>query len=150
LVQAAIIPKISILGITPDIIVFMLFIFSIKYGQTASIWVGFILGLFVDIYSSEILGVNALAKTIIGGAIGFFDRKNFMVGLIFQLIILAAALIINDIIIYVPNIYQNGENIMEIYEYIFKFSIPRAIYTVFLASVFFVAKDLFLPAKWRT
>ena len=149
LVQASIAPKIAIFGISPDFVMLLLFIFAIEYGKTSGILVGFIVGLFVDVYSAGILGVNALAKTTIGGAVGFFNRKNFMVGLVFQLILLTTAIIIHDIIIYIVNMVKTDENIVEIYKYIFSSSLPRAIYTTFVAALFFVLSDLFFPTKWR-
>lgn len=150
LVQASIAPKVAIFGIIPDFVMILLFLFSVEYGKTLGIWAGFFVGLFIDVYSSGILGVNAFAKTVVSGAVGFFDKKNFMIGLIFKLIIFAVALIVHDVIIYISNMIKIGEDFTEIYKYIFFSCFPRAIYTTFFAAVFFVAKDLFFPAKWRT
>jgi rod shape-determining protein MreD len=149
IIQETIIPKIAIFGFYPDLVLILLFILSVQYGRMAGIWGGFFIGLLIDVTSAGILGVNALAKTIIGGAAGFFERRNIAVDQVLQLILLLFAVIIHDIIIYIPNIYDANETLMELPKILVFESLPRAVYTTIVAEILFIASDFLFPFKSR-
>ena len=64
--QTTVVPLIGLSGITPDLLMVALFFFALKTGQMTAVWVGFFLGLGQDLFSTSILGQNALSKTIAG------------------------------------------------------------------------------------
>jgi len=149
IVQMSIVPKIAIFGIYPDLPMILLVLLAVENGRTAGIWGGFFLGLIIDVYSVGLLGVNALAKTIVGGTTGLLERKNIVIEPIFFLILLALVCVINDIIIYIPNIYEAGEQFAELPKYLLLYSLPRAVYTTFVAAAVLVFLDNFVPSKMR-
>lgn len=149
IVQVTIVPQIAIFGIYPDLVMILLIVLAVENGQMAGIWGGFFVGLVIDVYSTGLLGVNALAKTIIGGAAGLMERKNVLVSPVFLLIFLAVACIIHDIIIYIPNIYTSGESFAELPKYLLKSSLPRAVYTTVVAAVIIAIRENFIPSRRR-
>jgi rod shape-determining protein MreD len=149
-IQTTLVPKIAIFGIFPDLPLILLFVFSIQYGGTRGIWTGFSLGLLIDVFSAGLLGANALAKTIIGGAAGFFDRKNMFIDPIFQLIMLLIAVVIHDVIIYLSNHLANSTNIfVDLPMFLLVSALPRAVYTTIVAVVVFMISDFLSPSKTR-
>jgi len=149
-IQTTLVPKIAIFGIFPDLPLILLFVFSIQYGGTRGIWTGFSLGLLIDVFSAGLLGANALAKTIIGGAAGFFDRKNMFIDPIFQLIMLLIAVVIHDVIIYLSNHLANSANIfVDLPMFLLVSALPRAVYTTIVAVVVFMISDFLSPSKTR-
>ena len=146
--QTSIVPRIAIFGIYPDLPMILLVIFAVENGKMAGIWGGFLLGLLIDVYSVGILGVNALAKTIIGCTGGLLERKNVSISPVLLLIFLFIACIANDLIIFIPNIYGAGESFVDLSKYLLVSSLPRAIYTAFIAAIILVILDN-LPSQFR-
>ena len=148
-IQTTMLPKIAILGIYPDLVFLTLFVLALQNGVMGGIWGGFVVGLLIDVFSGGLLGTNAFAKTIIGGMSGFFEKRNMSVDPIILLIFLLLALIFHDIIIYIFNIYAEHGSIGELPKLLFFNTLPRAIYTVFVATALFIIVDLLIPLKSR-
>jgi len=149
-VQTTIIPKIAIFGISPDLLLILLFVFSVQYGATNGIWTGFSLGVLIDVFSAGILGANALAKTVIGATAGFFDRRNMAIDPILQLIILLIMVILHDVMIYIVNLVKGDANLLsELPMFVLVSAFPRAIYTTIVAVIIFMASEILFPAKMR-
>jgi len=149
IVQMAIVPKIAIFGIYPDLVMILLVVLSVENGRTAGIWGGFFTGLFIDVFSGGLLGINALAKTIVGGVAGLLERKNILISPVFLLILLIIACVVHDAIIYIPNIYHSGESFKELPKYLLTSALPRAVYTTFIAAVVIVIWENFIPIKTK-
>ena len=149
-IQTTLVPQIAIFGIFPDLPLILLFVFSIQYGGTRGIWTGFSLGLLIDVFSAGLLGANALAKTIIGGAAGFFDRRNMSIDPVLQLIMLLIAVVIHDVIIYLSNILADSANLLvDLPMFLLVSALPRAVYTTIVAVLVFMASDFLFPSKSR-
>jgi rod shape-determining protein MreD len=127
----------------------LLLVMAVENGKTAGIWGGFFAGLFIDVFSVGLLGVNALAKTIVGAAAGLMERKNILISPVILLVLLIVACIVNDLIIYIPTVYSAGENLSDLPKYLFLSSFPRAVYTAFVAAVILVIWENFIPSKRR-
>lgn len=149
LVQMTIAPKIAIFGIYPDLVMISLVFLAVEHGRTAGIWGGFFVGLFIDVFSTGLLGINALAKTILGGVTGLMERKNVLVSPVFLLIYLVFACIAHDAIIYIPNIYHSPENFTKLPKYLLMSALPRAVYTTFIAAVVIIIWENFIPFKTK-
>ncbi|MGM0461635.1 MAG: rod shape-determining protein MreD [Fibrobacterota bacterium] len=141
--QSTIISQISIHGIHPNAVLIVLFILSIEYGKCAGIWSGFFVGLIIDLYSGGILGVQALANTVVGGFVGLFSRRRLNPGPVFQILILFIASIIHNFIYYLVE----TEGITS-FEIIYT-SIPSALYTAILSAILLFAGHYFIPSRRR-
>lgn len=95
--QMTLIPVISINGISPDLILILLVLGAIRFGQVYGLLTGFSFGLVFDIFSGGIVGSFALSKTIAGFLAGYFyNEKNTDSGmsiLNFTLIVLLTAVV---------------------------------------------------------
>lgn len=72
IVQIGIGSMLSIGGITPDLVVLGVVYVGLVSGRLHASVAGFIAGLLLDLYSGDVIGISALAKTLAGFAAGFF------------------------------------------------------------------------------
>jgi len=77
LIQLTLINSITILGLKPDLIMVVVVVFSLLKGEKEGTISGFASGLLQDIFSTGLLGINALAKTVIGFSCGIIKEKIF-------------------------------------------------------------------------
>lgn len=71
-VQIGVGSMLSIGGVTPDLVVLGVVYVGLVSGRLHASIAGFIVGLLLDLYSGDVIGISALAKTIAGFAAGFF------------------------------------------------------------------------------
>jgi len=71
LVQTSWAHAIAIYGITPDVVLLVVVFIGITSGQVEAIIFGFVSGLLLDVYNPEFMGVNALANSVVGFAVGY-------------------------------------------------------------------------------
>ena len=83
LIQLTLINSIAILGLKPDLIMIVVVVFSLLKGGKEGTISGFASGLLQDIFSTGLLGINALAKTVIGFTCGIFKEKIFYEHILF-------------------------------------------------------------------
>jgi rod shape-determining protein MreD len=67
---------ISVAGITPDLLLILCVWIALREGQFVGIFAGFGCGLIFDILTYDVLGTNALAKTLIAFIAGFFYKET--------------------------------------------------------------------------
>jgi len=77
LIQLTLINSITILGVKPDLIMVVVVVFSLLKGEKEGAISGFASGFLQDIFSTGLLGINALAKTVIGFTCGILKEKIF-------------------------------------------------------------------------
>lgn len=65
----------SIFGAKPDLVLIVLVFLAVRKGSYEGEVYGFIGGLLEDFISSAVLGLQALVKTVVGFAVGFFENK---------------------------------------------------------------------------
>ena len=76
-IQLTLINSVTILGLKPDLIMVVVVVFSLMKGEKEGAISGFASGLLQDIFSTSLLGINALAKTVIGFICGILKEKIF-------------------------------------------------------------------------
>ncbi len=138
ILQILILDTISIAGLTPDLLVILCAVISIREGQFIGLIAGFIIGLFFDIVSFDVIGTNALAKTFVGFFSGYFYKEGFhkttFRSIKFIAIVFASSLV-NNFIYYL--IYIEPME-LSFFRFFIKYGIAMAFYTtVFSIFVLF-------------
>ena len=77
IIQLTLINLVTILGVKPDLIMVVVVVFSLRKGEKEGAISGFASGLLQDIFSASLLGINALAKTVIGFTCGILKEEIF-------------------------------------------------------------------------
>lgn len=75
LLQAAIIPRLAIGGIQPDLFLILLFGLSLSVGPEPAAAAGFLIGLYQDSLSGAPLGLNAFTLSLIGFLVSRLSRQ---------------------------------------------------------------------------
>ncbi len=135
ILQTTVMPVITIFGIKPDLLLLVLFFLAYKTDVMPAVFAGFFIGLAQDFYSPEILGQNALAKTIAGFCAGFFNEKVMRIDPVVQLALIFLMFIVHDIVYFTVQIAGAGTPFHTIGMEIVTSTLPRALYSLFFALI---------------
>ena len=135
ILQTTFIPSIAIFGIQPDLIIMVFAFMCLRHGVMPGIFIGFFLGLSLDLYSPSLLGQNALANTVIGFFMGTFNEKVMRTDPIMKIIILLISFFIHDIIFFGAELLKNGNSIIPLIPELFTRTLPRAVYTIIVTFI---------------
>lgn len=148
LLQSTVVTQISIAGVQPDLLMLVLFFCAIKTEAIPAVFAGFFIGLAQDFYSPEILGQNALAKTIAGFFTGLFNEKVMRLDPLFQILLLALMFVLHDVAYFTIQIVKTGVSFEAIGMELLTSTLPRMLYTLFFALVP-IFKELVFPSAVR-
>jgi rod shape-determining protein MreD len=134
-IQATLIPFMSLVGVTPDVLLIFVIVITLREGQITGTIAGFIIGLVSDIVVGDFLGLGALTKTIAGFTAGYFyNEPNPLQPLSTYMffIVMAIAGFVHNIVHY--GFLLQGLPV-SVFEIIFKFMIGATVYTIFVSLV---------------
>lgn len=132
LAQITIVPRMSILGIQPDVTVLLLVLLAMRRGPITGTMVGFGLGFLQDLLVPERLGMNMLAKSLTGYALGRLGGGLFVGGPGIQVALMVVSVLFHDLIFLLA---LTGGDLPQVFKVFFLDSFPTAFYTAFLGSV---------------
>jgi rod shape-determining protein MreD len=147
ILQTSFVPSLAFFGVKPDLLMVILFFFSIRYGIMAGVFVGFFMGLAQDLYTPAILGQNALTKTIIGACIGLFNEKVMRTDPFVKTIILFVMFLVHDSVFMLVLLAKNTNHFFILVPDLFLKTITRALYSVAIAALFYAWE--FFPKSAR-
>jgi len=130
--QVAVIPRIAIGGIRPDLTVLLVVLAGLRGGPVTGTLVGFCLGLFQDLLVPETLGMNALAKAIVGWQAGKLSGQLALDGPPLYLGLITAAVLVHD---FVYLLCFTRLDIGRFFTMFFTLAVPTAIYTGVFAGL---------------
>ncbi|MDD4601199.1 hypothetical protein SDC9_09032 [bioreactor metagenome] len=96
-IQATIIPLLSIKGVSPDLLLIVVVSASLLYGKDHGVGIGFFAGLVQDLASGNIFGVNTLSKLSIGYLFGLAERKVFKEHILLPVLAVAVATVMSGL-----------------------------------------------------
>ncbi|GAI02568.1 unnamed protein product [marine sediment metagenome] len=147
LIQLTLINSVTILGLKPDLLLIVVVVFSLLKGAKEGIISGFASGLLQDIFSTGLLGINALAKTVIGFFCGIIKEKIFYEHILFiiPLITFIASFIQNILILLLLRAFGIEYGLAWSLKQI---AFPEALYSSLLSPfIFLVINKLFQTIK---
>ncbi len=130
--QTTIMPRFSILGASPNIVVAGIMVMAMWHGRLSGIWGGFFTGLLLDMYSPDGVGLQALALTVVGAFAGLFESKKISTGPLFQFFFFVLGSVVYEIVIYMNGAVANEAFV----SFLLGAVIPRAIFTSVFAVLF--------------
>lgn len=149
ILQSTLVPHIKLFGVQPDLILLVLFLLSTKAGVMPGVYIGFLLGLGQDLFSPEILGQNALAKTIVGFIAGLFNEKVIRLDPVLQAVLLLMMFAVNDVVMMTVQIVKMGGQMDLVAGELLTATLPRAMYSLLFAILPFVWDNVIQPATRR-
>lgn len=133
ILQTTVIPSMAVFGVQPDLLIVILFFICLKHGVIPGVYIGFFIGLGQDLYSPSFLGQNALAKTVIGFFMGFFNEKVMRTDPILKIVILVVSFIIHDTLFTGTQLLKTGNTLLPVITELLARTLPRAVYTMLFA-----------------
>ena len=98
ILQITVIHKVTVAGASPDLMMVMLVVLVIDRKPIVGIIVGFLLGFLQDLGNASFLGMNALAKSLVGYGIARYGRDYLPDNILFKGLLVFVACLIHDII----------------------------------------------------
>jgi rod shape-determining protein MreD len=138
ILQSSFVPTISLGNVKPDLLVIVLFFFSLRYGVMPGIFVGFFLGLGQDLFSPSLLGQNALAKTLTGAFIGLFNERVMRTDPLIKTVLLIVVFVAHDAVFLAVQMVKLGSSPGSLFSGLFFQTLPRALYSVAVAALFYL------------
>ena len=126
---------ISVSSVTPDLLLLFTVWVALVEGQFTGMIAGFACGLLFDVVSADVLGANALAKTLAGFVAGYFWREGFAmmtIGHYRYLMIVAIAGVIHNLVYYL--LYVQPMQIV-FAMFFLKYGVAKTLYST-VAAVF--------------
>jgi rod shape-determining protein MreD len=141
--QVTVVHNVTVAGSSPDLIMVLLVVLVIDRKPVAGIIIGFLLGFLQDLGNASFLGMNALAKSVVGYGVAKYGRDYLPDNILFRGLLVFAAALVNDIItLHISTSFDPREVIFAF----FRFSLLSAAYTALLAVIVMQLLDL-LPRK---
>ena len=143
ILQITVVHNVTAAGASPDLIMVMLVVLVIDRNPIAGIIAGFLLGFLQDLGNASFLGMNALAKSIVGYGIARYGRDYLSDNILFKGLLVFVACLIHDIItLHIATLFDPAEVIPAF----FRYSILSAAYTALLAVLVMQIIDI-LPRR---
>jgi rod shape-determining protein MreD len=130
ILQVTLVHRVTIAGARPDLVLVLLVVLVIDRGPIWGVLAGFLLGLLQDLGNASFLGMNALAKSIIGYGVARYGRDYLPESILFRGLLVFISALVCDL--FELNI-TSGFNPVETLVSFFRYSILSALYTAILA-----------------
>lgn len=138
LIQLTLINLFTIQGLKPDLILLVVIVFSLLQGAEEGTIFGFASGLLQDIFSTGLLGVNALVKTIIGFICGILKVRIFAEHILFIIPVITFIVSIGQSILIFLVLHAFGVEYSLVWS-LKQVALPEALYNSLLSPFIFLA-----------
>jgi rod shape-determining protein MreD len=143
ILQTTWVRHLQIAGLQPDLILLTVVFIALLAGQIEACLLGFFIGLCQDAYSPQDLGLNALAKSLVGFAVGYSRGGILADSVQVQVAVVVAAVIVHDSIYYLGS---SSASMVDVPYLLLRFGVGRALYTglfaLFVAWLLRIRREL--------
>lgn len=129
----------EVFQVGPDLILLVLVYVALTCGHIQGTVFGFCAGFLQDSSSAEDLGLNALAKSIIGFGVGISRTRIMADSVQVQLLLICSAVLVHDLIYYAG---YSGISVGEVPYFWLRYGLGRALYTGIVGSVLIYAAQV--------
>jgi rod shape-determining protein MreD len=127
---------VSLFGFSPDLVLLSVVAVGIRSGQVEATSLGFLAGFLVDLQNPDMMGVNALADSIIGFAVGYGRIGIVAEDRLVQGLIVLVAGLLHDLLFFG---FTSISRPADIFPQVIRYGIGTAIYSAVLAVVISLA-----------
>jgi len=138
LIQLTLINLFTIQGLKPDLILLVVIVFSLLKGAEEGAISGFASGLVQDIFSSGLLGINALAKTVMGFICGVLKERIFAEHILFIIPVITFLVSISQSMLIFLVLHAFGVEYSLVWS-LKQVALPEALYNSLLSPFIFLA-----------
>ena len=105
ILQSTLFPHLTVAGVKPDLVLILVVFYTLLHGSREGALVGAIGGLLQDLLLGQNIGMNALAKIMVGYLFGLLEKKIYKENLLIPMAILFLATLMNETILYLLRQY---------------------------------------------
>jgi len=134
LIQVTAVRHIGVAGCTPDLMVILLVSLVLERGPVLAVVIGFLLGFLQDLGNASLLGMNALAKSILAYGVSRVGGGLLPGNVFYKGFIIFLACLVNDIIV-LP--IATSFSFSDIFMSFFRYSLLSALYSALLGVVIY-------------
>lgn len=135
LLESTIFHKLTFASISPNLMIIVTSSFGFMRGKKTGMTVGFVSGLFVDLFWGNMLGFHMLIFTVIGYLNGTFERLFYDDDIKLPIILIAASETIYSLIIYGCMYMLQGDFLFG--NYLYHIILPELVYTILVTLVLY-------------
>jgi rod shape-determining protein MreD len=135
LFQSLLSDVVTIAGIKFDLAIVIIVYVALTRGADYGLVFGFLIGLLLDVFTPQTLGIGALVKCLIGFTLGSFKDNLYLESLYSKGGLIFVALILNDFLYYV---FTSGVNVST-FRILSHYSLLSAFYTSMVGMLIFLA-----------
>lgn len=128
---------VSIKGIRLDLAVLILVYIGLTKGPAQGVIFGFLIGLLLDVFTPQRLGLGALIKSLIGFTVGNFKDNLFLESSYSKGAIIFLSVILNDLLYH---LLSEGVTLFTFHTILY-YSLPSALYTCGAGVLLFVVLE---------
>lgn len=136
--QSLISDWITIQGARLDLGIFILVYLALNYSSNEAVIFGFIWGILLDVMNPSLLGLGTLIKVILGFSLANFKSQLYFETSLPRALIIFGAVIFNEL---VYNLVALNGNFTSLANIFFRFTLPSALYTSLVGSLFWLWRD---------
>ncbi|MDT3698488.1 MAG: rod shape-determining protein MreD [Thermincola sp.] len=100
ILQSTIFSHLSIAGVKPDLVLVFVVFYALLHGSYEGALVGLMGGLLQDLLFGQELGMNTLAKSVVGYVFGILEKKIYKDNILIPIIALLLGTVLNETILY--------------------------------------------------
>ncbi len=130
--QLAFVDHLSLFGVRPDITVLIVVLLGLRRGPSTGTLVGFFLGLFQDLLAPATLGMNMLAKSVLGYLSGRLGQTLALSTLPLYAPLFAVAVLVHDLLYLMVYTRLDPYRVLKIF---LVESLPTALYTAIVGLI---------------
>ncbi len=135
LLQSTVFRRLTFAGVGPNLLIILTASFGFMRGQKTGMVVGFICGLFMDLFWADSLGFNILVYTVIGYLNGTFEQIFYDEDIQLPLVLIGSSELACGLLSYV--FYHLLEGDFRFGTYLIQVIVPELVYTVLVTLVLY-------------
>ena len=132
----------EIFSLKPDLILLVLTFIALREGPLVATYMGFGIGFVQDIYLPADLGLNTLAKSIVGFAVGYGRTRIVADNIQVQVALIFSATLCHDLVYYLGT---SAIGLIDLPYFWLRYGLGRAVYTALLGT--FISAGLSLKRQ---
>ncbi len=135
LLQCTVFRQLTFAGVGPNLLIIVTASFGFMQGQKTGLVVGFICGLFMDLFWGDGLGFNMLVYTVIGYLNGTFEQLFYDEDIQLPLVLISVSELACGLLSYVAYHLLEGDFMFG--TYLMQIILPELVYTVLVTLILY-------------
>ena len=135
IIQTSFFQHFKIAGVAPNLLVVLVSAIGFMRGKNEGLFIGFVSGLFIDLFFSSVIGFNILVYSFVGYLNGFFTKEFLPEDVKLPVVLIVGSDIVANTIIYLIIFLFRGD--FSFYYYLINLIVPEVVYTLLVTIVLY-------------